>query len=145
MSARFASEMPISTPGTSPPQELGFARESADRFLFFDEGLVVVEGTPEHFFTDPKEERTKLFLRRRREEERSVRNTTTCMRWSSRVPLPNPLAPPATNICRGSVASDLSLSQFSVGAAVSAGCRAAAHRYRRSHTLITRTASEVWL
>ncbi len=42
--------------------EMGFAREVADRFLFFDEGLIVEEGTPEHFFTDPTEERTKLFL-----------------------------------------------------------------------------------
>ena len=32
------------------------------RFYFFDEGLLVEEGTPEHFFTNPKEDRTKLFL-----------------------------------------------------------------------------------
>ena len=42
--------------------EMGFAREVADRFLFFDEGLIVEEGSPEHFFNNPKEERTKLFL-----------------------------------------------------------------------------------
>jgi len=42
--------------------EMGFAREVADRFLFFDEGLIVEEGTPEHFFTNPQEDRTKLFL-----------------------------------------------------------------------------------
>ena len=42
--------------------EMGFAREAADRFLFFDQGLLVEEGTPEHFFTNPQEERTKLFL-----------------------------------------------------------------------------------
>jgi general L-amino acid transport system ATP-binding protein len=42
--------------------EMGFAREVADRFLFFDEGQIVEEGTPEHFFTDPQEDRTKLFL-----------------------------------------------------------------------------------
>jgi len=42
--------------------EMGFARSVADRFLFFDEGLIVEEGTPEHFFKNPKEERTKLFL-----------------------------------------------------------------------------------
>ncbi len=42
--------------------EMGFAREVADRFLFFDEGRIVEEGTPEHFFTNPREERTKLFL-----------------------------------------------------------------------------------
>jgi general L-amino acid transport system ATP-binding protein len=42
--------------------EMGFAREVADRLVFMDEGMIVEEGTPEHFFTDPKEERTKLFL-----------------------------------------------------------------------------------
>tara|TARA_B100001142_G_scaffold86132_1_gene87622 strand:+ start:3111 stop:3869 length:759 start_codon:yes stop_codon:yes gene_type:complete len=42
--------------------EMGFAKEVADRFLFFDEGLIVEEGTPDHFFNDPKEDRTKLFL-----------------------------------------------------------------------------------
>ena len=42
--------------------EMGFAREVADRFFFFDEGLIVEEGTPEHFFENPREERTKLFL-----------------------------------------------------------------------------------
>ena len=42
--------------------EMGFAREVADRVLFMDEGKLVEEGTPEHFFTNPTEERTKLFL-----------------------------------------------------------------------------------
>ncbi len=42
--------------------EMGFAREVADRFLFFDEGTIVEAGTPEHFFENPQEERTKLFL-----------------------------------------------------------------------------------
>ena len=42
--------------------EMGFAREVADRVLFMDEGKVVEEGTPEHFFTAPREERTKIFL-----------------------------------------------------------------------------------
>jgi len=42
--------------------EMGFAREVADRVLFMDYGTVVEEGTPEHFFTNPQHERTKLFL-----------------------------------------------------------------------------------
>jgi general L-amino acid transport system ATP-binding protein len=42
--------------------EMGFAREVADRVVFMDQGQVVEEGTPEHFFTDPQHERTKLFL-----------------------------------------------------------------------------------
>ena len=43
--------------------EMGFAREVADRILFFDEGLIVESGTPEQLFTDPQHDRTKLFLR----------------------------------------------------------------------------------
>ena len=42
--------------------EMGFARQVADRICFFDFGLLVEEGTPEHFFTQPSHERTKLFL-----------------------------------------------------------------------------------
>ena len=42
--------------------DMGFAKNVADRFLFFDEGLIVEEGTPKHFFENPKEDRTKLFL-----------------------------------------------------------------------------------
>jgi polar amino acid transport system ATP-binding protein len=42
--------------------EMGFAREVCERVLFMDEGKVVEEGTPEHFFKNPTEERTKLFL-----------------------------------------------------------------------------------
>ncbi len=43
--------------------EMGFAREVADRVLFMDHGRLVEEGTPEHFFTNPREERAKLFLK----------------------------------------------------------------------------------
>nr|WP_287410462.1 amino acid ABC transporter ATP-binding protein [Pseudodesulfovibrio sp.] len=42
--------------------EMGFAREVADHVVFMDEGKIVEVGTPEHFFTDPEHERTKLFL-----------------------------------------------------------------------------------
>ena len=42
--------------------EMGFAREVADRVIFMDEGTIVEVGTPEHFFTNPTHERTKLFL-----------------------------------------------------------------------------------
>lgn len=42
--------------------EMGFAREVADRVLFMADGQVVEVGTPEHFFTNPQEERTRLFL-----------------------------------------------------------------------------------
>ena len=42
--------------------EMGFAREVADRLVFFDEGQIVEQGTPQHFFENPTEDRTKLFL-----------------------------------------------------------------------------------
>lgn len=42
--------------------EMGFAREAADRVIFMDHGKIVEVGTPEHFFTNPEHERTKLFL-----------------------------------------------------------------------------------
>lgn len=42
--------------------EMGFAREVADRIIFFDQGQIIEENTPEEFFTNPTHERTKLFL-----------------------------------------------------------------------------------
>ncbi|MCH8844400.1 MAG: amino acid ABC transporter ATP-binding protein [SAR324 cluster bacterium] len=42
--------------------EMGFAREVADRIIFFDEGRIVEEATPDVFFNNPRHERTKLFL-----------------------------------------------------------------------------------
>jgi general L-amino acid transport system ATP-binding protein len=42
--------------------EMGFAREVADRIIFFDQGRIVEENTPEEFFRAPKHERTKIFL-----------------------------------------------------------------------------------
>lgn len=42
--------------------EMGFAREVADRVIFMDAGRIVEIGTPEHFFTNPSHDRTKIFL-----------------------------------------------------------------------------------
>jgi len=42
--------------------EMGFAREVADRVVFMASGQIVEVGTPEHFFENPTEDRTKLFL-----------------------------------------------------------------------------------
>jgi general L-amino acid transport system ATP-binding protein len=42
--------------------EMGFARAVADRMFFFDLGVVVESGTPNEIFSEPKEDRTKLFL-----------------------------------------------------------------------------------
>jgi polar amino acid transport system ATP-binding protein len=44
--------------------EMQFARDFADRVLFFDEGRIVEQGVPETIFSNPQEERTKLFLRK---------------------------------------------------------------------------------
>jgi len=42
--------------------EMGFAKEAADRVVFIDEGQILEDGTPEHFFEAPQHDRTKLFL-----------------------------------------------------------------------------------
>ena len=42
--------------------EMGFARAVADRVVFMADGQIVEVGTPEHFFTAPREARTKQFL-----------------------------------------------------------------------------------
>jgi putative glutamine transport system ATP-binding protein len=42
--------------------EMGFARQVADRVIFMDNGQIVEAGTPEHFFENPENERTKVFL-----------------------------------------------------------------------------------
>ena len=42
--------------------EMGFAREVADRILFLDHGVLLEEGKPNDFFTNPKTERAKDFL-----------------------------------------------------------------------------------
>ncbi|NVO15789.1 MAG: amino acid ABC transporter ATP-binding protein [Rhodoplanes sp.] len=42
--------------------EMGFARQVADRVVFMDAGQIVEVNTPAEFFTNPRHERTKLFL-----------------------------------------------------------------------------------
>ena len=43
--------------------EMGFAREVADRVNFMDYGVILEEGSPEHFFKNPTHERTQQFMR----------------------------------------------------------------------------------
>jgi L-cystine transport system ATP-binding protein len=43
--------------------EMAFAREVADRIVFMADGVIVEEGTPEQFFTQPKTDRAKKFLK----------------------------------------------------------------------------------
>jgi len=43
--------------------EMGFAREVADRVIFMDYGVILEEGSPEHFFKNPTHERTQQFMR----------------------------------------------------------------------------------
>ena len=42
--------------------EMGFAREAADRVVMMDDGRIIEEGPPSHFFDNPREDRTKQFL-----------------------------------------------------------------------------------
>jgi ABC-type polar amino acid transport system ATPase subunit len=44
--------------------EMQFARDMADRVLFFDAGRVAESGTPEEIFSAPKNPRTREFLQR---------------------------------------------------------------------------------
>lgn len=43
--------------------EMRFARESSDRILFFDHGVILEDGPPEKIFNNPDHERTQQFLR----------------------------------------------------------------------------------
>ena len=43
--------------------EMGFAREVSDRIIFMDEGRILEEGSPEHFFKNPTNERARQFMR----------------------------------------------------------------------------------
>jgi ABC-type polar amino acid transport system ATPase subunit len=42
--------------------EMGFAREVSDQVIFMENGKIVEVGTAEHFFYQPREERTRIFL-----------------------------------------------------------------------------------
>jgi len=55
----------LATAGTTMivvTHEMGFARKAANRVVMMDDGLIIEEGTPEHFFDDPTHERAKQFL-----------------------------------------------------------------------------------
>lgn len=43
--------------------EMGFTRQVADRVIFMDQGVIVEDGPPEQMFENPREERTRQFLR----------------------------------------------------------------------------------
>ena len=42
--------------------EMNFAKQVADRVIFMDDGQILEEGTPEHFFTNPQNPRCQDFL-----------------------------------------------------------------------------------
>jgi polar amino acid transport system ATP-binding protein len=44
--------------------EMGFARDIANRVCFLEEGVIIESASPAELFTDPKDERTRRFLRR---------------------------------------------------------------------------------
>ena len=56
--------------------EMQFAREVGDRLVFMDEGHIVEEGVPAEVLDNPKEERTKRFLRRSLQMAHSLEELT---------------------------------------------------------------------
>ena len=55
----------LATAGTTMivvTHEMGFARKAANRVVMMDDGQIIEEGPPEHFFEAPERERTKQFL-----------------------------------------------------------------------------------
>ena len=44
--------------------EMSFAREVANHIVFMEDGYIIEEGNPQDIFINPKEERTKQFLKR---------------------------------------------------------------------------------
>lgn len=44
--------------------EMGFAKEVSDRVVFMDKGVIAEEGSPEEIFNNPRQERTREFLKR---------------------------------------------------------------------------------
>ena len=42
--------------------EMGFANRVADRVIFMDRGEIIEQNTPDLFFNQPQNDRTKLFL-----------------------------------------------------------------------------------
>jgi polar amino acid transport system ATP-binding protein len=52
--------------------EMGFAREVASKVCFLDGGRILEEGTPEQIFTSPREVRTRSFLARVLEAEKTA-------------------------------------------------------------------------
>ncbi|MEE2619725.1 MAG: polar amino acid ABC transporter ATP-binding protein, partial [Candidatus Poribacteria bacterium] len=42
--------------------EMGFARNFADRVIFINEGLFIEVGSPDQIFSEPRDQRTQIFL-----------------------------------------------------------------------------------
>ena len=43
--------------------EMGFARQVGDRIIFIDDGIIIEEDSPDEIFSNPKNDRTKKFLK----------------------------------------------------------------------------------
>lgn len=44
--------------------EMEFARDVSSKVIFVDKGIIAEEGSPQEIFNNPKEDRTKEFLKR---------------------------------------------------------------------------------
>jgi cystine transport system ATP-binding protein/L-cystine transport system ATP-binding protein len=52
--------------------EMGFARNVSSKVIFMENGVVVEAGPTREFFANPKQERTRAFLRRIEQQERTM-------------------------------------------------------------------------
>ena len=59
----YKTQMEAAKKGIVTP-EMEFARDVSDRVIFMDKGVIAEQGRPEQIFENPKEERTKEFLKR---------------------------------------------------------------------------------
>ena len=58
--------------------EMGFARDMADIVFFMDDGVVAEQGPPEEIFVNPKNERTRVFLKRVLKEIEDIDSSNPC-------------------------------------------------------------------
>ena len=110
--------------------EMGFARQVADRVIFMDDGRILEQGSPEHFFENPENPRCRDFLAKIRIRARGckcdIRRNSCGLPATGPVSPPRSFAPGADGRCpsRRSVLRGLVATAALAGAGVLAGCGA---------------------
>lgn len=74
--------------------EIGFARDSADRIVFMDEGRIIEEGTPGRFFSAPRTDRARNFLEKILQHSRATADDDDTQNSAHRCPERSRLACP---------------------------------------------------